>query len=63
MTNADRIRAMTDEELTVLVDNSISFFSCDECAKPGKQSDSMCASDCKYWIGEYLKAETIEDEI
>lgn len=58
MTNADRIRAMTNEELAKLIDNSVSFFSCDECEKPGKQSDWQCASDCEYWIRDYLGKET-----
>lgn len=31
MTNADRIRSMTDEELAKLMDEATDYFNCDEC--------------------------------
>lgn len=52
MTNADRIRNMTDEELANLLDDSLIFFSCGECEK---DTDGSYCTDCKDWILRYLK--------
>lgn len=60
MTNADRIRNMTDEELASLLDDSLIFFSCNECEKdmPDKSSDLYC-TDCKDWILRFLKRNAV----
>lgn len=58
MTNADRIRSMTDEELAELIDDSKGFFSCDECEKPWEERSSLGCEDCKVWILFYLRSES-----
>lgn len=60
MTNADRIRNMTDEELANLLDDSLSFFSCGECEKDmsNKSSDLYC-TDCKDWILRFLQKDAV----
>lgn len=52
MTNADRIRNMSDEELACLIDDSKVFFSCDECDK--SRPHGYC-DDCKDWILRFLQ--------
>jgi len=54
MTNADRIRAMTDEELACLIADSLVFFSCDECDKE-QDARGMFCTDCKDWTLRFLK--------
>lgn len=55
MTNADKLRSMTDEELAKVIDDSLEFFSCDECEKEEK-SGGYC-EDCKSWILRFLRSE------
>ena len=54
MTNADRIRAMTDEELASFIDDSLVFFSCNECDKENDARGMFC-TDCKDWILRFLQ--------
>ena len=51
---------MTDEELASLLDDSLIFFSCNECEKdmPDKSSDLYC-TDCKDWILRFLKRNAV----
>lgn len=54
MTNADRIRAMTDDELASLIDDSFMFFSCNDCDKEKDARANFCP-DCKDWILRFLQ--------
>lgn len=48
MTNADRIRAMTDEELAELLCNGKNTFRCYVC--PVEQCDDKCEKHCMEWL-------------
>ena len=51
MTNADRIRAMSDEELAKMLTVLVGGFSCLECRKIGDEECSMqCEEQCLKWI-------------
>lgn len=52
MTNGDKIRSMTDQELARLLDNSLEFFSCDECEK---ENNDIGCDDCEAWILKFLQ--------
>lgn len=56
-TNADRIRAMTDEELATFLFNNV---SCSDCTMHG----GGCSIDCEKWMLSWLKApvEEVDDE-
>ena len=57
MTNADRIRSMSDEELADLMDNSVDYFDCDNCEF--RNDDVMCGTNkgCQTHILRWLKME------
>lgn len=68
MTNADKIRSMTDEELAKLLDDSLEFFSCNDCEKLMKPMNQDCCedylgfdnyqdccNDCESWILKFLQ--------
>lgn len=60
MTNGDRIRRMSDTELAMLLEDSIDFFSCDDCGKPVNKNDvDLCCWDCLSWITKFLQSECI----
>lgn len=46
---------MTDEELASLLDDSLIFFSCNECEKDTDGIKIEFCTDCKDWILRYLK--------
>lgn len=48
-TNADRIRAMTDEELATFLFNNV---SCSDCTMHG----GGCSVDCEKWMLSWLTA-------
>ena len=50
MTNADRIRAMSDEELTAFLFQS---FGCSNCKIHGPN----CSIDCEKWCLDWLRKE------
>lgn len=58
MTNADRIRNMSDEELACLIDDSLVFFSCNECDKEKDARGNFC-QDCKDWILRFLQKDEV----
>lgn len=60
MTNADRIRNMSDEELTsVLFDSCIESMNLEECPCSGEESDNnKIREKCKKCILEWLQSET-----
>lgn len=49
MTNADRIRGMSDEELATFLFNNV---SCSDCTMHG----GGCSIDCEKWMLSWLKA-------
>ena len=60
MTNGDKIRAMTDEELAALIANENDF--CSLCAY--KSDDPICCkplTECTHGFYEWLKQEVSED--
>lgn len=58
MTNADKIRNMSNEELALLIDDSIKYFNCDECnKKDGGDSDCRNEGACLPYIKEWLMKE------
>lgn len=62
MTNGDRIRSMSDTELAMLLEDSIEFFSCDECEKPiDKRNTDLCCWDCLSWITKFVQSEYVVD--
>lgn len=56
VTNADRIRSMTNEELAGLIDNSMNVFSCPMCDMY-EQADICEPEDCYGYILKWLKKE------
>lgn len=58
MTNADKLRSMTDEELAKVIDDSLKFFSCDECDRPvDNRNGNTCCDNCESWILKFLRSE------
>lgn len=58
-TNADRIRAMTDEELADLISDPVTYsFNCGMC--PANPQFGSCVHRCKPHILEWLKSEVKE---
>ena len=56
MTNADIIRAMSDEELAKLMDDSVDYFNCDMCDY--RDSNGYCDGiHCKDNILKWLQSE------
>lgn len=60
MTNEEKVRAMTTEELANLINDSVDFFSCDECANPSRNKNSFCDGSCIPWILQWLKSEAVQ---
>lgn len=54
MTNADRIRNMSNEELALLMDDSVDFFNCSVCSHI---PDNHCRDDCFPYIKKWLESE------
>ena len=54
MTNAEWIRQMLDDDLARVIDNSIDYFSCDDCKKPthGRNCEGVCLEWIKVWLGD-----------
>ena len=50
---------MTDEELASLLDDSLIFFSCNECEKDTKNMGDLYCNDCKDWILMFLKRNAV----
>lgn len=61
MTNADRIRSMTDEELAKLMDEATKYFNCDEC-EFRHLDDCGTGLLCQRHILKWLKQEVDENE-
>ena len=62
MTNADRIRNMTDEELAEFLSKTVDdIVSCDVCDEPTNKYGS-CSGNCKNLYLKWLQAEVKEDE-
>lgn len=58
MTNADKIRAMGDEELACLMDYSFDYFNCSKCELQKIEPDCHCSGKhCKDYILKWLKSE------
>ena len=59
MTNADRIRNMSNEELALSIDDSRKYFSCDECSI-GNKRGSKCSEEenCVQYVKQWLESET-----
>lgn len=56
VTNADRIRSMTDEELAEMLTFGTGAFFCMECMKiNGNECDGCCTEHCEKWLGEPMK--------
>lgn len=58
VTNADRIRAMSDEELAKAL---LTAFSCDDCkfGKEPPKCDDLCRENCVEWLKQ--PAEVLND--
>ena len=54
LTNADRIRSMTDEELVKVV--SLKFADCTKCLEP-ENGDGYCTGRCSNELLRWLKSE------
>lgn len=51
MTNADRIRAMSDEELTRKITDGNVFFGCPQCSQGDcRKCDLECGKHCLEWL-------------
>lgn len=61
MTNADRIRLMSDEELAILMDTATDYFNCDEC-EFRHLDDCGTSLLCQRHILKWLKQEADENE-
>ena len=58
MTNADRIRDMTDEELAMLMDTATDYFNCDECEFRHLDdcgTNLLCQRHILKWLREEIK--------
>lgn len=55
MTNGDRIRKMTDEELAKLISDSLSFFNCEMCELGRCENED--GSTCEKQILKFLQRE------
>lgn len=58
MTNADRIRAMSDEELAQMISQAVTTGACNDLGIPSKKP---CDSNCKVCILEWLQ-QPVEDK-
>lgn len=50
LTNADRIRQMTDEELAEMLLLSTCYFGCNKCKYHGKCKDKSCTEAAIGWL-------------
>ena len=51
MTNADRIRSMSDEELTRKMTDGNGFFGCPQCSQGDcRKCDLECGKHCLEWL-------------
>ena len=58
MTNADRIRSMTDEELAEFVENaSDASTTCEYCIPISYKADGCCTGGCRNGILNWLQEE------
>lgn len=55
MTNGDRIRVMNNAQLAALLDNSLDFFSCNDC--PVMEGSDECERGCIPKILDFLNQE------
>ncbi len=55
MTNGDKIRNMSNNELAFLINESRDFFSCKEC---NHEQDKHCQDDCLPYIKKWLESES-----
>ena len=58
MTNADKIRQMSNDELAELIDDSINVFSCNDC----KCQAFHCDEPCLTWIKKWLDEECVDEK-
>ena len=56
MTQGDKIRSMTDEELAELLDGALEIIDCSICDEPQNEFGS-CMGDCKNEYLKWLKSE------
>ena len=61
ISNADRIRLMSDEELAILMDEATDYFNCDEC-EFRHLDDCGTSLLCQRHILKWLKQEVDENE-
>ena len=59
MTNGDRIRVMNNTQLAALLDNSLDFFSCNDC--PVREGSDECERGCIPQILDFLNQEIAFD--
>ena len=59
MTNADKIRSMTIDELVHFIYEPSNFFDCNRCARPRYKYNEVC-TDCATWIRKFLESEVEE---
>ena len=55
MTNADKIRQMSNDELAELMDDPFNVFSCNDCKNQTYTYD--CDGPCLEWIKKWLNEE------
>lgn len=61
ITNAEKIRSMTDEELAGLLFDRSSIFSCSECSSEYGNTNMACGeTSCYRFIMDWLKSEVEE---
>ena len=59
MTNADKIRSMTIDELVQFIYEPADFFDCNQCARLRYKYNEVC-TDCTTWIRKFLEQEYVE---
>jgi hypothetical protein len=57
MSNADRIRSMTDEELAELLNEAGTIVKCSECDECMENEYGCCIADCRKPLLAWLKSE------
>lgn len=60
MTNADRIRSMSDEELAEFINTDFGAFNCSDCEEPVNEYGS-CTGNCKKLYLKWLSSEVEDD--
>ena len=60
ITNADRIRSMSDEELAEFINTDFGAFNCSDCEEPVNEYGS-CTGNCKKLYLKWLSSEVEDD--